>query len=263
MASKPSNPKPTPAVSPTKGIFRVGTYNLAMYNTKGVSTYKKRRAGVIANVKTANLDVLNVQEAGSGTVLDWWTKELGKLGFSRAKVGSDGRYIFYKTGTFTYVDSGVFNLTPEFEKDDKQAAWAILTYGSNNFFFASMHLEEANGAAADKIRPKQATNLVSQANKKTKALKIPRSRWILSGDTNSVGAVKTQMKNHGFVASSAVAAKKSNTAYATFNNWKRKLKGGQIDYIFVNAARPVASWTQVTSARSDHNLVVAEIGQIS
>lgn len=263
-AASPAAPaNPSAPAQKIDSIFRVGTYNLAMYNTRGSSTYKKRRAGVIANIKKANLDILKVQEAGSGLVLTWWTKELKKIGFNRAAGGSDGRFIFYKPTTFTYVDSGVFNLTPEYQQDDKQAAWAILTYGTNNFFFASMHLEEANGAAADKIRPKQAKNLVSQANRKTKALGIPRSRWVLSGDTNSVGAVKAQMKTHGFVASSAVAARKSNTAYATFNNWTKKLKGGQIDYIFVHSTRPVTKWTQTTSARSDHNLVIAELGQIN
>lgn len=258
-----TDPKPVAYVKPvSKGpAFKVATYNLAMYNRRGKDTYLTRRVDIVRNVTNATPDILFVQEAGYEE-LKWWDAEFATLGLFRAKGGSDGRYIYYRKSLFTLQASGVFELHPEYDNDDKQAAWAVLRIDGIDYFVSSFHLESADGAAADAIRPKQMESLFDQAAVECVPRKIPLHRRIFAGDTNSQTLVKNHMwQAHRFVTASKNATTVINSVFATFNNWIAKLRGAHVDYIFVHYDRPVERWSQITSTASDHNLVFATIGK--
>lgn len=251
----------------TQKWFTLMSWNIAHLNPTGVRTWATRRGTVVRKIKNVAPDVFCSQEN---------VKTVGKLsgyGYVDSKLssyervaGSDGRYIYIRQQTVQFIKGGVFQLTPEYGGDDKQAAWAILKMrsGGEPFLVTSYHLE--NEGVSDKIRIGQMKSTLSQAHAKARTHGIPESRVFHAGDTNFRNSKAiTAIKKLGYADAFDKAKTVRKKSYRSFNDWRATRVGFRIDRIWVDPSRPIVLAQQITSLfrAADHNPQVVVVGKSS
>jgi len=249
----------------TQKWFTLMSWNIAHLNSTGVRTWATRRGTVVRKIKNVAPDVFcsqeNVKTVGR---LSGYGYIDSKLSSYERVAGSDGRYIYIRQQTVKYIAGGVFQLTPKYKGDDKQAAWAILQMrsGGEPFLVTSYHLE--NEGMSDLIRYKQMKSCLSQAKAKASVRGIPTSRIFHAGDTNfqTAGAIN-KVKALGYADAFDKAKTVKKKSYRSFNDWRATRVGFRIDRIWINASRPIILAQQITSLfrAADHNPQVVVVGK--
>lgn len=246
--------------------FKLMSWNISNLNSKGIKTWGTRRFIVVRKIKNVAPDVFcsqeNVKGVGRLSGYDYLDSKLS--GYRRVS-GSDGRYIYIKTSTVKYITGGVFKLTPEYQGDNKQAAWAILQMknGGEPFIITSYHLE--NQGLSDSIRIAQMKSCIVQAESKAESFYISPTRIFHAGDTNFLTqSAITKVKSLGYVDAFDRAKKVTDKKIKSFNDWLKPRVGFRIDRIWINPHRPVIFADQITTLfrSADHNAQIVVIGKM-
>jgi hypothetical protein len=243
--------------------YRAVGQNLGGMNDHGRATYKTRYVEIVADIKELAPDIVGVQELADPQV-PYFDQLMKKAGYKRV-AGSDGRYIYVKTGTPVKA-AGVFDLQPRYNGDDKQAAWAVVTVDGHDAIPVVGHLEHEEGA--DNQRVGQAVSQITQAEGIAAKRGLSRTRIVHINDNNSNDWVRERAFNeHHYVDAMETAWKVTSFLKATFKGWGRGLpNGARIDSINVHRARPVLfAGTRVRNAgpERDHLMTVADIALIT
>ena len=248
-----------PAATPW---FDIEGWNLGGMNATGLARWDGTEQAKVNDISEVNADIVCVQELPGPKVKSFSARML-KADYVRV-CGSDGRYIFRKTAVREGA-SGVFNLTPIYANDNKQAAWAELYPGGpNSIFITNGHLEFREGAEADSVRVKQALNQLTQGRAKAKSLGITLTRQFFVADTNSEGMVRDALKAADCIDMFARAGIRQNATTATFTGWNTSpFVGKRIDFIGTHTSRPVvnAGVRRKNSGLSDHLASVCVVGK--
>lgn len=247
--------------------FRLATYNAKSATlTSGSRAWSKRRFSMVATIDSLHADVLCMQEVAKGQQLDDLTRDL-KPALHLVPGGGKWRQI-WRSDRVKVIDSGLVELAPLLAGDTKQMAWLAGIVDDAPFLVGGFHLEEADGAKADAVRPRQLVNaddhlaVIAVRIEKDHDIRIGGANRFLCGDTNSRGLVAAKAATLGMVPATTNAQKVYNATWATFTNWVKNVRGLPIDYIFVDKSRPVIATNQRVNVKaSDHNSIVAVIAR--
>lgn len=204
----------TPTPAPTSVRLRLGTFNVKCFNCEGDHPNERswwdRRADVVSDIASQDLDVLGLQEAsqawlpkakgGKGQDLSQFEDLRNRLGGTwklananrnncvKAKTPTKCVYkdqgasrdskILYDSASVSLVSQGS-KLLPS-PDDDRYMAWAILQQRSTGkkFFFATTHLEPSN---VWNLHVQEATALAKEVAKRNPG-KLPT---FITGDMNA------------------------------------------------------------------------------
>jgi endonuclease/exonuclease/phosphatase family metal-dependent hydrolase len=273
---------------------RVMTYNLMEANAAGsiesgnvIAPWSQRQPGVVALIRKAAPDVVDIQEAAAWTAgvggprqIDSLVAALGgTYALARTEIPPGepnyrrtANYVLYKASTYRAIGNGDHWALPY----GNFAAYQILENRASGarFLSVSPHLIPGAGGAADARRQTQTRSLLLQAGAYAAAAHVP---VIYAGDFNSV-----LNRNHVFDGpgremrairaadgiEAAIAL--TNQRYNSANLYLRTppAAGQSIDHIYAPAGVAVRSWQVVLTLvngrfvgviPSDHNPVVSDL----
>ncbi len=261
--------------------MRVMTFNIRYDNPKdGINAWPNRKDNVADLIKFYEIDLLGVQEAVHGQMIDL-QERLPKyqwVGVARDDGAKKGEYsaIFFLKERFNLEDHGTFWLseTPE-EKGSmgwdaacaRIVTWARLTDKQSNktFFMLNTHFDHRGVIARE-----ESAKLL-RSNTSTIAGDLPA---VVTGDFNSTdtSAIYKTLTHKGndsnlkFYLRDAfdISEVPPYGPEATFNGFGRITNGHRIDYIFVTENLRVLKHAIITDTwsglyPSDHMPVLAEI----
>ncbi|MGV8907726.1 MAG: endonuclease/exonuclease/phosphatase family protein [Propionicimonas sp.] len=277
--------------------LRVASFNIKCANCKQKSEleWPKRKAAVVATIRSQAPDVVGLQEASPsklhGRSVSQYQDLLNGLGSPykvtlKGGAGVDNR-IIYNSKKIKVLKTGVVALPKGGGR--RFLVWAVLQQRSTGkkFLFGDTHL--APGKSKKALRMNQTSTMVSALKKLAKPKRLPT---IVVGDFNmfkwmggGYGPYGTMVAN-GYLdplgntfhsqaaAPTAFVEKRIRTNFSTFNDFKRKApsfsyaNGTQLDFIFVTKMR-VSEWETVVKVDSnnqfvgtipsDHNMVRADV----
>ena len=292
-ASAPTSPVSAVPETDSQDV-RVMTYNILESFDDGraeggghVAPWSERVNGVVNYIRQGAPDVVAIEE-GAGWAygskgprqVDQVVSELGDYSLADTEIPPTephylrtGVYVLYKTSEYTAIGQG-----DHWDLGDTR--WAAYQILQNNvtgatFLMVAAHLLVGQGAAYDKKREAETTNLLSLANAYAAANgNIP---IVYAGDFNSDNARRRTFNAPAVVMQGAdvsdafnVAVHKSMTKYDSANGYMRKPPkfSERLDYVWAPQGVAVTSWTQLLNLNkgkvvgvipSDHNPVVAGV----
>lgn len=255
-------PVPPPAVVT---FAEVGTWNLAAQNASHNETWRPYRAAqAVRRMVAADVDVMLVQETGSGLYLDALDDELEDSGIVRVNGGGHWRHLLRNTKTTVWDrDSATDLLTlgTKVDGDGNQIALGILTVDGVRAGFCSLHFDVNATKAQHQAQASETLELALAwfADRDVDPINVT-----FGGDTNdNTGTVLAVFAEHGFVSAADVAEQTSQADLKTNNRWSvDPVEHGdhsQLDVLLVHEDVQVTDWRQIWDTdeqqTSDHNFL--------
>lgn len=278
-------PKSPPAPTPLKP-FRVMTYNVRhpTADDKGIYTWNKRKAAVVARILANAPDIVGVQEASSGADKDLIAGLTGAnkpYGVFRPSKSGSPKLIFFRKARFTYhaaTGKGNQALPNPYAKSHachsnasgRRAAWVGLREKASQKVFLFVNAHITHGSKCEAGRLEQARAIKQLVNAKGKGLsKIVMGDFNTDPQATSTKGEKTiSILESAGLTRTAKHAGTTSKSEATFNsNWKKTgWKGSaRLDWIFhsggaIASTAPAIDRKQANGiSPSDHFGVLATI----
>lgn len=254
-----------PAEASVRSWFgKVISKNIGWMNDTGKAKAKSAayRQSVVDDLVEMKPFAIAVQEL-LGTYLADMDRRFAKAGYVRSG-GSDGRYVYFRKGT-KVLASGVWDLRPRYNGDDRQAAYVLLDAPSGAVLVVSAHLDHSDPTGETQVR--QAEDVTTRGEALLKKHRLPIHRGVYCMDTNSRGRVREAMTALSYYDTARDVHRTErvdNPDTTTFPGWDGE-GGTNIDGIWLHTDRPCV-WSGIRRRNdhlSDHRAVVADPGLIT
>lgn len=247
------------------GKIKVGQGNAAAQASGHAGTWPTRARNWHQHCEDEKVDVMSVQEYGSGTTKHPNGQTYLEISDAARKAidpdlvrdphGSKWRYILRRESTTNYLaNSGrSYTLPTRVDADGTQVVSSIQVAHGNNHMQVSFHFDV--NSTADELR-KQARELLIWADKTRHDLGVAPWNVTIAGDTNDVDGVTEAIFAHwGFVP----AAKQDgavNSDKRTTNSWKNEFTvGPRRDEIYTHPWGASSCHPILDGVSSDHNQI--------
>lgn len=261
IGKTPTTPAPVepPVNSKPRVSFKVATKNGAGYDSvKGEANALKRvREQLVPDIKKNLPDALCVQEWSAVGEPDMVSETDRLLTTMQREAIKKGVGVYRRKASTNHAASGVIELAPRLDGNDKQCAWMVVTKQGVRVLVGSPHLTSAaDNKGGYEARLGQTRSMFKQLLVLGEKLGVDKRNIVIAGDFNSETAILKVAAEFGFVDALSIAKTKVNAKHDSFNGWKKTPQNGEhLDHVLVHKDAVVTKWllSLDDDGGSDHN----------